>query len=799
MIRCPSCGSLNQDGRRLCENCGATLPQTKIRCPKCGALNPVGNIFCDQCNARLLSEEEMLPPELEEASDESHSAPAVKGISLPTRTSQGQETEDEAERLPDWLLDLSGDIEASEGEDSIEEKDVGGAAEYPDWLLANAAGLGTERSESSEEEETEETELEEEAEPLLFSESELPDWLSAAQSLAKTEDVEDAEGESDVDALGLEDELLFDAAAEEPGAGDEAPELQPEEASRLDADVPEWLIALSDQDLEEDVEPETPEEEVSAAEMPAAGILAAAMEDGPVEQEGELAESAASEDVDEEAMPDWLAELEIGAASDEGIAVVGEEDEETPPALLEGPTWLEDLAEAADSEPASTVPALIGDTSGDLDEEGTEEETFATDEPVPDWLRDLDLSTAERAQAQAPDSEGLARAELPAWLQELAPPDAEAVLRGEEGTSEAEGLTPADLPDWVKALRPEPRKEGEMPRRRDIFVTPAEPEGPLEGLPGVLPAVSLVDMPSDIRLSTRAEMPETVQAQAKLWQQLLEEPRSRERPIVQQRATGAPGSRPVRLFVAALVVIVIFLALWLIPEGMQLVQTAPSQVAPGIPAFVEGVDALQPGDQVVVAVEYTPAYAEEMAEIAAPILDHLKAREASVRFVSTLPEGGGLGKLLARRAQIDARVFGEGYLPGNANGIAAFMETSEGQAARHLIVLTSAPERLRWWIERNRLAPGAGDAAGVPVSVGVSAAAAPLVTPYLESSDVQGWVAGLYQAQAYRELRAGGAATGQAGDYARVIDVLMLGHWLLAALLFLALLYNLAAGRKGGR
>ncbi len=611
-----------------------------------------------------------------------------------------------------------------------------------------------------------------------------------------------AEDESvgDVDDASAEEEGLFDLGArEEPDTPDEFPELQPEEAGSLDADVPEWLIALSGEDLEEAVEPEAPfSQDASTAD--ASPERTPALEAGTPEADEGTAEAALFEPDDDEAVPDWLADLEMEAAADEGAAVVPEDDEETPPALIEGPSWLEDLADAGRGpDQASAGPALIDVSASDLDEEEDSEETPAGDEPMPDWVRDLDLSATRRSQPQAPGADDLARAELPAWLQELAPPDAEGVLRGEDRPAEAGGLTPADIPDWVQALRPEPRKEGEPPRRRGAFVTPAEPEGPLEGLPGVLPALSLVDMPSDIKPSTLAEISEDVEAQAKLWQELLEQPRSRERPIAHRRPSSPAGSRSVRLLVAAVIVIGIFLAFWLIPEGVRLIQTTPSQVAPGVPAFLEGLEGLQPGDQVLVAVEYTPAYADEMAEIATPVLEHLKAREANVSLVSTLPEGSGLGVQLARRAQLDVTVSGIGYLAGNANGIAAFMETSEAQAARHLIILTSQPERLRWWIERNRLAPRQNDTAEMSLSVGVSAAAAPLVTPYLEAADVQGWIAGLYQAQAYRELRTGGAVTGQAGDYARVVDVLMLGHWLLAALLFLALLYSLVAGRKGGR
>jgi hypothetical protein len=75
----------------------------------------------------------------------------------------------------------------------------------------------------------------------------------------------------------------------------------------------------------------------------------------------------------------------------------------------------------------------------------------------------------------------------------------------------------------------------------------------------------------------------------------------------------------------------------------------------------------------------------------------------------------------------------------------------------------------------------------LPVSIATSAGAGPLVLPYLESSWVEGWVAGLPQALAYGQIRGDGSD----GDFVRVLDLLVLAHWVVAALLLVALLYTL--------
>jgi class 3 adenylate cyclase len=49
---CPSCGRENRDGRRLCGDCGASLP---LVCPACGALDEDGARFCGDCGTGLRS------------------------------------------------------------------------------------------------------------------------------------------------------------------------------------------------------------------------------------------------------------------------------------------------------------------------------------------------------------------------------------------------------------------------------------------------------------------------------------------------------------------------------------------------------------------------------------------------------------------------------------------------------------------------------------------------------------------------------------------------------------------------
>jgi hypothetical protein len=49
-MKCPSCGSINPDGRSFCGDCGAKL---MVRCPLCGNKSLPGKKFCADCGAAL--------------------------------------------------------------------------------------------------------------------------------------------------------------------------------------------------------------------------------------------------------------------------------------------------------------------------------------------------------------------------------------------------------------------------------------------------------------------------------------------------------------------------------------------------------------------------------------------------------------------------------------------------------------------------------------------------------------------------------------------------------------------------
>ncbi len=900
MIRCPTCGTINQDSRRTCTQCGNALPQTKIRCPNCGALNPVGNILCDRCNARLIKPDDVIPPHAPPTPEESKGAPAVKGISLPVRPSSAHDTPALTDDLPDWLKDLPEDEEIgvsdeladetepetqqypewlrgllddnpefgdSESDEPAEETGPGLSLEsdsLPDWLAGTGApeapssadlpdwltSLGGEGSEevdiealpdwlttSSDEVATEESDQElagslpdwlrssaEEGVSAAEPAAAVPDWLSALDVTPQSQESQPGEDEhaelrpasqstkrqvtepapppTDQALIFSESELpdwLAEARglALEEGAGVEPSTEDTSEPERAEAkepvELPDWLTNLALEEGEEASQPERLTGDDTDVFSPELEVTAEADSDlPPSEPPGEL--------------PDWLADLDVAPAEGEKPSVFveaapagGDEVRLAP----DSPTWLREIPGAPEAPQATSgTPVFLDEESPQPDEETLQPSPEESHEPLPSWLQDLDLTApAEPDRDVAPsEEEMLARANLPAWLQELAPPEVGHAAEGAPLAAGLADLAPADIPDWVQALRPEVHVEGKARHERGPLPTPAEPAGPLEGIAGVLTPLTIVDVPLELEPTLDIAVPEAVVAQAQLWQKLLEQPRSAARPVAQMRPYSRQATWLARLVVAVVIIVGVFAAFWVLPEGFQLSQIDPIQIAPGVSALVSTIDQLQTGDRVIVAVEYPPAYAEEMSQVALPILEHLAAREAEVVFVSSLPEGGTLGATLSARVPglttttSSALAATGGYVAGNANGIAAYLARPDTQSARHLLVLAAQPEHLRWWIEQNAVADRDG-LSPLPLSVGVSAATGRLVVPYLQAEAVQGWVMGYPEALAYRDIS--GAAT--PGAYRQVLDILMLAHWAAAALLAFGMLYNLAAGKKGTR
>ncbi len=392
---------------------------------------------------------------------------------------------------------------------------------------------------------------------------------------------------------------------------------------------------------------------------------------------------------------------------------------------------------------------------------------------------------------------------MPEWLRSLRPEEGFADVSGvsdgavfvgiedlETSLGEVAGdLERAEIPEWLQELRPTgaPRPEG---MTLEQFITQAtETEGgPLSGMKGLLQPEAVVDIPPDYEPVVRYDLPAIVLERGRLWQTLLEQPRSAQRKMARRRIRPGVGEVLGRWVVALALLVV---GLWTL-LGYPVPAEVPIGPSSGVQAFKDTLEKLEPGSRVLVAVEYGPAETPEMASIAEPLLAHLAARDVDVDWVSTLPEGEGIIYNLQRNPAWDADWQIPGYLPGTTTGIASYLTLHQELEAKYavLIVLAARSDHLRWWIEQNTVGPR------FPVLVGVSNAVGSLMIPYLEIENLKGALVGMQDGASYLALRSGGTLEGHSAQR-RQLNALVGVQWVSALLLIGGTVWTLMLRKKG--
>jgi hypothetical protein len=495
-------------------------------------------------------------------------------------------------------------------------------------------------------------------------------------------------------------------------------------------------------------------------------------------------------------LPDWLSGMQAEGPDAEPAAVSAELPESLEEQEEDLPNWLEELkpTETPEERPASpiqeTEPSPLPDQEEGIDEIETkpeeeeapgliqekppeppkrgkaapismgEEPEDVGESEIPEWLRDLGPAPVKSEEvSKAPAPEGLEQADLPSWLSNLQPPGTGPLPK--HGLSEEEieeltekGLVRAEIPEWVEDLRPT-GEATEITRTVDVepeAIIEPEVEGPLSGMQNALASRPLVDMPADFQLALRLEPPDHLVEEAQLWQELLERPPSEEH-IVREKPAGTRW--PESLLRAGLLLVLcaaVVAVIWgFLPDTLF---SQPTQ--PNVTSLVSTVDTLQAGDTVALVLEYGPAEAGEMHSLTEATLDHLLARKAQVQVLTTVPVGEAL--IQERLDWAEETILADepstvenlGYWAGGSSGVANFLaSTSNDEKSDLLLIIAARPERLRWWIEQNT---ALGDAAR-PLGVAVSASAGPMARPYLQSTEVDGWLVGIRGAAAYWEAR----------------------------------------------
>jgi len=546
------------------------------------------------------------------------------------------------------------------------------------------------------------------------------------------------------------------------------------------------LVTEESEETEPVVEPSEPGEEM-------AGDWLSQLRASAVEKAEEV--EPVAEPVEPVEIPDWLRDM--GPVGEEGepspapvkdrpavVEPVGAEPPVAPTsALVEVPDWLRDVAPEEEAAPEIALPPMV-----------EAEPSAPALAEVPDWLRDV-VSEEEAAvalgEAVSPfvDAPPAAAPDVPEWLAELqpepAPPSDTAGLVFEGvapletlgiEAAEAAGLARAEIPDWLEAMRPK-EEVAEAAAAEGLVET----EGLLEGLRGVLPLAAAIEMPVTREAALPAEAREASLARAQLLQSLLS--RLAETPRPETRKQGVAMSEHFQRLVVGVTLLLSVLAIlaWRpLLGGEAPLLARPGRLNEAGESLYRAIESVSAGDSVLVAFEYGPAEADELDMVAEPILRRLIERGADISIVSTRPEGLPAAARVwgdTWEELLDSAVPGEeliqyyepdeNYRPGDATGVSRLLADADTPPSL-ILVLTARPAPLRWWIEQVRaryeFAP--------PVVVGMSAAVEAAASPYLDASagQLQGAISGLSGAAAYENRR------GTGGQATKRLNAMAAGH-----------------------
>jgi hypothetical protein len=487
---------------------------------------------------------------------------------------------------------------------------------------------------------------------------------------------------------------------------------------------------------------------------------------------GESETIPAAEPAVEEALPDWLRELEMMQTARLGATTPAEEKGDTSPQFGEG-----ELTRA----PEGTTPTPPGVEVAAAPTAEQEMPSATTGEEHPSsWLAELE-ELIERPPVPQPTPSPVEE-EVPDWLRELAAEKPEATLEPQAPTMpETPQLEPAELPEWIAQLRPAERT-AETPS--------AEPAAaPFEQTP---PA-SGEDVIETLR--ARLGVPQVPDVEgATLFREIVSEPVETTVAPTPEEIESAPRRNTFTVIIWALIFAAILLgiailSLALLTRVQELLGETAFQrflntpAAAGLVASLEQfrapITTVRQGDVVLFSVEYTAATAAEMRLLAQVVLRDLLEHKARVLTVSLQPEGAPLAQRLLDEMDTTypygTHTLNLGYLPGEAIGVRSLAYLRDRQVyispngtcqalsecpgwrniqgvedVKLFVVVSDSAEPVRWWVEQLPILPSGKR----PMLAAVSAAALPTVRPYLTSmpaaqSRLSGLIGGMMAAAAY--------------------------------------------------
>jgi len=448
----------------------------------------------------------------------------------------------------------------------------------------------------------------------------------------------------------------------------------------------------------------------------------------------------------EQSTPDWLKSATEQPSMPMGVEALDQfrdtyQSPATPQPSDDLFSWLEPLQETHQADEEPTASALVPATPATID-------------------ASLFAPASDSASLSNQDVDSLLSMEMPDWLSRPEPGAAE-TSQQEPSTVSVEGdeaLAPVELPSWVQAMRPVESVVSDNAMTTDD--QPAEQEGPLAGLRGLIPMAPIGSAKRPKPLSLKLQASDEQQAGAALLQQILASETS-PRAVLAQAVV-----MPQNVLRWALSALFVFVLGFMISLGTQAMPVSPA-LSEAVSAASSAVANIPENSQVLVVIDYEPALAGEMEATSGPLLDQMVLlRHPRLSFISTSPNGSALAERLMTSTNINQppplglgynsgeHYFNLGYLPGGASGVlefvgspraamptAAMERLSEFSA---VVVLTDHAESGRIWVEQLSALKQVDPAlTNQPLLVVSSAQAGPLLQPYVSSRQITGMVSGL--------------------------------------------------------
>ena len=499
------------------------------------------------------------------------------------------------------------------------------------------------------------------------------------------------------------------------------------------------------------------------------------------------------------------------------------------PEPLATPPFAQDEQETDKVPPRQTAP-LDKKAVEDAEPDWLKRATEAPSMPAPgdlsmDWFSSAGQAEREKAPSSTPqaapfdadffsssdeqppalsnqDVDSLLSVEMPDWLSQPEPGTAEPAAQqaGAAPEESEESLAPVDLPSWVQAMRPVEAVITET--APSVADQPAETEGPLAGLQGVIPLAPIGSARRPKPVSLTLQPSNEQQASALLLEQILG---SETNPRTLVTAPVVSSQQWLRWALSGLFLLVLSAMIILRLETMPVVIN-PANLPEEINVLSNAVIGIPANSKILVVIDYEPSLAGEMEAVGGPLLNQIvRLSQPNLSFVSTSPDGTALvERLMGNRSIIESATpyLNLGYLPGGSVAVQGFMQDpsqiipSAGVGSfsdySALVVLTDHAESGRVWVEQLQSRRQADlSLSSKPLLVAASAQAGPLLQPYVSSGQVTGMISGLADAARYEFVN--NSRPGMARSY---WDMFGVGLMMTVALIIVGSLWSFFSGLR---